>query len=76
MLWFNRNKEQPETPTESAERSSVRVAVHKNARKEVVAEAKKVNAQLEKLVADNHFTITILLAAGAKTKKRVIKNGH
>lgn len=75
MAWFNRNKK-PEGNTEKSLDHRVEVVVHQNAAKEVIDEAKTVNEQLNKLLLDNGFTLKIYLAAGGKTKKRVIRNGH
>lgn len=75
MAWFNRNK-LPKGETEKSHDHRVEVVVHQNAAKEVVAEAKNVNDQLNKLLIDNGFTLKIYLAAGGKTKKRVRTNGH
>lgn len=76
MLWSKKNK-QPEERTASDEKNTVQVVVHKNARKEVIESAKEANKHLEKLFNDNHFTITILLAAGGKAPKRKVqKRGH
>lgn len=75
MAWFNRNKA-PKGDTEQSHDHRVEVVVHQNAAKEVVNEAKTVNEQLNKLLLDNGFTLKIYLAAGGKTKKRVVTNGH
>lgn len=76
MSWFGKSKASPEEQA-SAEQNSVQVVVHKNARKEVIESAKEVNKQLTKLFNDNHFTITILLAAGGKPPNRKVqKRGH
>ncbi len=75
MAWFNRNKT-PQGNTEQSHDHRVEVVVHQNAAKEIIDEAKTVNEQLNRLLLDNGFTLKIYLAAGGKTKKRVIRNGH
>lgn len=69
MAWFNRNKT-PKGDTEESHDHRVEVVVNQNATKEFVDEAKAVNAQLNRLLLDNGFTLKIYLAAGGKIKKR------
>lgn len=77
MAWFNRNKS-PQGDTEQQHDNRVEVVVHKEAAKEVVEEAKAVNAHLNNLLEQNGFTIKIFLAAGGQIKsEKVDKNsGH
>lgn len=72
MAWFNRNKT-PKGNTEQSHDNRVEVVVHQNATKEVVAAAKEANDHLRTLLDENGFTIKIFLAAGGKTKKRVLE---
>ena len=73
MSFFNRKKP---VKVEAQHDSRVEVVVHKEATKEVVAQAKKANETLAKLLEQNGFTIKIFLAAGGKTKDKVATNEH
>jgi hypothetical protein len=73
MGLFKRNK----IPNQEVQHDNrVEVVVHKEATKKVVNQAKAANKQLNLLLQQNGFTIKIFLAAGGKTKKVVIPNGH
>lgn len=74
MLWFKGNKKMPKE-TDHQHDNRVQIIVHKNATKDVVEQAKLANQHLNDLLLDNGFTLTINLAMGAKTKRK-LKHGH
>lgn len=51
-----------ENPTEND--SLVEIVAHQDAKKEIIDEARAVNANLKELLVNNGFTIKIYLAAG------------
>lgn len=50
------------TPTENE--SLIEIVAHQDAKKEIIEEAKAVNAKLKQLLVDNGFHVRIYLAAG------------
>lgn len=50
------------TPTESE--SLIEIVAHQDAKKEIIEEAKAVNAKLKQLLVENGFHVRIYLAAG------------
>lgn len=70
MLWFNK-REQPtlEEQKQLVHDTSIEIVAHKDAKASVVKEAHQVNAQLNKLLVGNGFTLKIYLAAGGRQPK-------
>jgi hypothetical protein len=55
----------PIAPNDRTEEEAlVEIVAHQDAKKEIIDEAKKVNAHLKDLLVQNGFTIKIYLAAG------------
>lgn len=76
MGLFSRKKsEPPVTPEIRPVHVPIEFAVNKNARKEVIENAKKAQATVDKLLEDNHFTIKIVVLAGAGNKPARNKKG-
>jgi hypothetical protein len=71
MLWFKKSKTSPasEHMKEVAQHSAIEIIAHKNAKAEVVEDAKKANEQLKTLLDANGFTLKIYLAAGGHQLK-------
>lgn len=65
MLWFKRKPLQA-AQDDAVQRSSIEIIAHKDAKHEVVEDAKAANEQLKKLLVGNGFTLKIYLAAGGK----------
>ena len=81
MGWFKRKDKKlvvdvlESTPVgESNKRAQVEIVANKEAKKEVIAQAKEANAHLQKLLEANHFTVTIFIAAGGKEPNKRSKN--
>lgn len=70
MSWFNNVPNRTETPEGSADSNAVKIIAEKNAHKSVVEQAKKSQDDLNKLLEQNHFTITISIAAGSKRNRK------
>lgn len=70
MLWFNK-KSQPtlEDQQQLVRETSIEIVAHKDAKAGVIKEAHQVNAQLNKLLVGNGFTLKIYLAAGGRQPK-------
>lgn len=75
MSWFNR-KMKEDMKIQPPPQSRVEVELHKNATREAADKANEANQHLNDLLVDNGFTLKIYLAAGGKTKKRILPNGH
>lgn len=60
MGWFRHNKE------ETRQAASIEIVAHKEAKKEVIEEARLANERLNKLLVQNGFTLKIFLAAGGQ----------
>jgi hypothetical protein len=74
MSWFKRKKEVevplvPTPVTDSNDRAMIEIVANKQAKQEVIAQAKEANDHLQKLLEANHFTVTIYIAAGGKQRK-------
>lgn len=68
MSWFKR-KDRLETEHNNAfEESKVEIVAHREATKEQINEVKTANDALNKVFANNHFTLTIYVAAGGHTE--------
>lgn len=78
MSWFRKNKKAEDQevyptledalPTEH--KASIEIVAHKNAHEEAKKEVEEANAVLQKIFKDNHFSLTIYLAAGGQIKQK------
>lgn len=69
MSWFNNSTQEARKSTH--ESSSVEVQAHKKATKKVVAGVKKASDAFNQTFDNNHFTLTIWLAAGGRATQRL-----
>lgn len=68
-IWNRKRKQsQPILETPIKPETPVEIIAHKDAKKEIVDEAQKVNAHLKELLVKNGFTIKIYLAAQSPAK--------
>ena len=70
MGLFKRKQQEPQPLLEThlKPETPVEIIAHKDAKKEIVDEAQKVNAHLKELLVKNGFTIKIYLAAQSPAK--------
>lgn len=57
-----------ETPTSHV--AAVEIVAHQNATAEAKKEVDKANKLLENIFKDNHFSLTMYIAAGGKVKQK------
>jgi chaperonin cofactor prefoldin len=62
MWWFHKNKRLQDDHDVDQKDSIVEVIAHKKATKQQINETKKINKELNRIFADNHFTLKIYLA--------------
>lgn len=70
MLWFTKKKPLETIQSADAEKTAIEIVAHKNAKQEVVEDARRANEQLNKLLVGNGFTLKIYLAAGGNHPNR------
>lgn len=67
MKWFK--KKEPEVEPTMDANHTVELVAHKDATQRAVQRAKVANSQLNRVFAENGFTVKIVLAMGAKQIK-------
>jgi hypothetical protein len=65
-VWFKKRKAVIDRREELAEKANREIAAHKDAKLQVVKEAKQANQDLKKLLVANGFTFKIYLGAGGR----------
>lgn len=72
MGWFTKRSDVIADVKQSRDESRVEIITHKKATKATIDETKRVNSQLNRLLAKNGFTLKIYLASGGShlTRKR------
>lgn len=77
MRLFNRKKntEPPVLKDPQEREAQIEIVAHKDAKKEIVDEAEKVNKHLKELLVQNGFTLKIYLAAQSPRPKTNPKGG-
>lgn len=66
MLWFKKKSHKQEELDRLEMEVNVKVAAHQKTTSKVVAKTKKTADNFNKVINQNHFTITIQAAAGGK----------
>lgn len=73
--WFKKteptnDKSSLELALPEEHKASIEIVAHKAAKEEAKAEVEQANALLQKIFKDNHFSLTIYLAAGGRVKQK------
>lgn len=66
MLWFRKRKVEMERLKKSAQITDREITAHKDAKQQVIQDAKEANMELKKLLVANGFTFKIYLGAGGR----------
>lgn len=72
MSWFKKTKPEIKEPLEylpEEHKASIEIVAHKNAHAEAKREVDQANELLQRIFKDNHFSLTLYLAAGGQVKQ-------
>lgn len=69
MLWFTKNRIQPNSAVEPEIDNTVEIIAHKEATKKQVEAVKDANQKLKEVFERNHFTVKLYVAVGGQTPK-------